>query len=149
LLPLMGKLGSAATVGLCDANAQGRARTMARVLGLICLAFPAFVYLHDPKGAWAEIGAMLYTLVFVASALFLYAATLLQPLPAGLRRACGWLAVAVLVIYLRKFLPADFASVAQAVSAGVAMATGALLLLLGGRSWPGLQPGHEADEAQA
>ena len=140
LLPLMGSVAaSAANTGLCDAHAQGRARKMARVLGLLCLGFVPFVYLHDPQGAWADIGATLYTLVFVAAALFLYAATLLQPLSAGLRSVCGWLALAVLAIYLRKFVPADFAAAATLLSALVAVLTGLLLILLGGRSWPGLQ----------
>jgi len=137
LLPLMAKIGPAD--GLCDAHAEGRARIMARALGLLCLGFVPYLLYADPAGAMVGIANTVFTLVFVASALFLYAGTLLQTLSPGQQRLCRWLALGLLAIYLRRFAPAEADALVQALCCAVAAAAGLLLLQLGGRVWTGLR----------
>lgn len=107
--------------------------------------------LHDPLGRWTDLIQTLATPVFVASALVLYASTLLQPLAPGLRRACRVMAVLLLLLYLRRFVGpvaqalatwvpvATTAAVLQAAVAAAATAPALLLLSFSRRQWPGLQ----------
>jgi|JI10StandDraft_1071094.scaffolds.fasta_scaffold51567_2 PAT family beta-lactamase induction signal transducer AmpG len=129
-------------VGVCDPVAEGRARWSARVLGLLCLGFVVWWQLHDRSGRAAGLVNTLFTLVFVASALFLYAGTLLQPLSAAGQRLSRLLALALLLVYARRFVPAlpteALASTASFVISAVAALAGLWLLRLGTRPWPGL-----------
>jgi hypothetical protein len=86
--------------------------------------------------------------VFVASALVLYAGSLLHALSALALRACGWLSLALLLIYLRKFIPnlqtwgvpdALLSLLPLCVDA-VALAAALALLALSRSAWPRLQP---------
>ena len=77
LLPWMRKPASQAEM-LGDAHAAQRARITAAVLALLCLSWLPYQHLHDPRGSYASLVSTGYTLVFVASALFLYASSLLQ-----------------------------------------------------------------------
>ena len=115
----------------------------------------AWWLLHDPHGRWTDLIQTLTTPVFVASALVLYASTLLQPLAPGLRRACRVMAVLLLLLYLRRFVGpvaqalatwvpvATTAAVLQAAVAAAApapaLAPALLLLSFSRRQWPGLQ----------
>lgn len=135
----------------CDARAERRARWVSAVLGGLCLGFVAWWLLHDPHGRWTDLIQTLATPVFVASALVLYASTLLQPLAPGLRRACRVMAVLLLLLYLRRFVgpvaqalatwvpEATTAAVLQAAVAAAATAPALLLLSFSRRQWPGLQ----------
>ena len=128
--------------GVCDPLAEGRARWSARVLGLLCLGFVAWWLLHDRSGRAAGLVNTLFTLVFVASALFLYAGTLLQSLSAAGQRISRLLALALLLVYARRFVPAlpteALATAASFVISAVAVLAGLWLLRLGSRPWPGL-----------
>ena len=128
--------------GVCDPLAEGRARWSARVLGLLCLGFVAWWLLHDRSGRAAGLVNTLFTLVFVASSLFLYAGTLLQPLSATGQRISRLLALALLLVYARRFVPAApvdaLAVAATALVSATAAVAGGWLLWLGARPWPGL-----------
>ena len=112
------------------------------MLGLLCLGFVVWWQLHDRSGRAAGLVNTLFTLVFVASALFLYAGTLLQPLSAAGQRLSRLLALALLLVYLRRFvsvLPTEaLATAASFVISAVAVLAGLWLLRLGSRPWPGL-----------
>ncbi len=140
LLPWMAR--TAGAVGLCDAHSAGRARVMARVLALACLLFVPWWFWHDPKGPAIGIANTLFTLVFVAAALFLYAGTLLQEQGAAAARVARVLAVAVLLLYARRWapqLPAAVLPVAQGLVALVPALAAVWLWRAGGRPWPGLR----------
>jgi PAT family beta-lactamase induction signal transducer AmpG len=141
LLPWMAR--AAGAVGLCDVHSAGRARVMARVLALLCLLFAGWWFWHDPRGPAVGIANTLFTLVFVATALFLYAGTLLQAQGAAAARVARVLAVAVLLLYARRWLPLLPAAVlplAQGLVALVPALAAVALWRSGGRPWPGLQP---------
>jgi PAT family beta-lactamase induction signal transducer AmpG len=137
--------------GVCDLHSEPRARWSARVLGLLCLAFVAWWLLHDPAGRGAGLASTLFTLVFVASALFLFAGSLLQTLSPGGQRFSRWLAIGLLLLYLRRFIPALAQALAPALPSTtvtaaatllfstVAVAAGLWLISLGSRPWPGLR----------
>lgn len=140
LLPWMAR--AAGAVGLCDAHSAGRARVMARVLALACLLFVPWWAWHDPKGPAVGIANTLFTLVFVATALFLYAGTLLQEQGAAAAKVARLLALAVLLLYVRRWvpqLPDAAVPVAQLLVALVPVLAAAGLWRSGGRPWPGLR----------
>jgi len=136
----------------CDNRAERRARAVSTVLGLLCLGFVLWWWLHDPKSPWTGLVQTMATPVFLASALVLYASTLMQPLAAGLRRWCRAMAAVLVLLYLRRFIdpaaealaalmPLDIAASAlKGAVAIAAAAAGALMLSFGRRPWPGLQP---------
>lgn len=140
-----------------DGRAERRARRVSIVLGALCLGFVAWWLLHDPQGRWTGLVQTLATPVFVASALVLYAATLLQPLAPGLQRLCRAMAVVLLLLYLRRFIgplseamgdwmePATTATVLRGVVSAGALAAAALLLSFGRRAWPGLASAPPAE----
>jgi MFS transporter, PAT family, beta-lactamase induction signal transducer AmpG len=135
----------------CDARAERRARTVSAVLGVLCFGFVAWWLMHDPKGKWTDLVQTMATPIFVASALVLYASTLLQPLAPGLQRLCRVMAVVLLLLYLRRFIgplaealsglvpAATTTAVLKGAVALAAAAAGALMLSFGRRQWPGLQ----------
>ena len=135
----------------CDDRAERRARSVSVVLGVLCLGFVAWWLLHDPQGRWTGLVQTLVTPVFLAAALVLYASTLLQPLAPGLQRACRLMAVALLLLYLRRFIGplaewlapvvprALTTDLLQGVVAATAGAAAALLLSFGRRPWPGVR----------
>jgi PAT family beta-lactamase induction signal transducer AmpG len=143
LLPWMGRRPGEAGPGLCDAAAEQRARWTARVLASACAGFVAWWWWHDPKGPASGIANTLFTLGFVAAALFLYAGTLLQQQSAAVKRIAGWLAIGLLLLYARRFIPADGAgalwAAARLVVSLVALAAAALLWTIAARPWPGLR----------
>ena len=112
-------------------------------LALLCLAWLPFNHFQDSLGAARPMLGTLFTLVFIASALFLYAGSL-QGMGAGLARASRWLALLLLALYVRYFiggwassLGLDAAAVQAAarwVFDAVALAAALLLLALARRS---------------
>ncbi len=149
-LLLLPWLWRASGAGLCDAIAPRRAQHSGRALAMVCVAFVAWWWLHDPKADFAPIASTGFTLAFVAAALFLVASGLLQTHAASVQRALRWLAVGLLLLYLRRFVP-DVAEVLGArvpagvmsallgaVISAVALASAAALWWVAGRPWPGL-----------
>lgn len=143
LLPVLKRpAGDAAdATALTDAHAESRARATAGVLALLCLGFVAWWFVHDRKGPAVGIANTVFTLIFVASALFLYAGTLLQRMSPAWQGACRWLALALLLLYLRRFIAPGPAMVwAQGLVAAVGVAAAAVLWRLARAPWPGLRP---------
>jgi len=155
-LPFMKRIATAGEGRWTDAGAAKRARGMALVLGLACLAWLPYSWAHDRFGAAQAIFGTLFTLVFVASALFLLAsAAVLAGSARGLARAAIWVAPLLLAMYVRYHLDsiasllhvdaAAFRSGMGLVMDLVALAGGALLVLLSRKPWvemgaPGVQP---------
>lgn len=124
-----------------DALAQGRARKSALVLGLACLAWLPYWANHELLGRGQPIMGTLFTLVFIASALFLLAGREVLGAGAGpWRRAALWMAPLLLAMYGRYFvarldgLPA-LRSIADALVYLVPLAGGVVLLALASRNW--------------
>lgn len=89
-----------------DGAAARRARALAAVLALGCLAWGPFRLQWWSAGAAAPMVETLFTLVFVASAVFLGAAALMPDATASARRIGGVMAVLLLAMHLRKWFPA-------------------------------------------
>jgi PAT family beta-lactamase induction signal transducer AmpG len=148
-----------------DGGAPVRARVSAFVLGLACLAWLPYRLAHDGVGAAGPLFETLFTVVFVASALFLLAgAAVLAGSARGLARIGVWMAPLLLLIYARRWVgavPDGFGGGVispQAVAVGaemliraVPLLAGALLLALAVRPWSELQNanGSQAETAGA
>jgi len=118
-----------------DGGGAGRARVMALVLALGCLAWIPFRAGLLPVGTAAPIFETLFTLIFVASAVFLGAGAIVLGPTAGLLSRLGLvMAPLLLAMYLRKWWPqADWLYYVVPVAA-------ALLLLAQSRlSWQALR----------
>ena len=89
-----------------DGAAARRARVLAAVLALGCLAWAPFRLQWWSAGAAAPMVETLFTLVFVASAVFLGAAALMPDATVSARRIGGVMAVLLLAMHLRKWFPA-------------------------------------------
>lgn len=149
-LALLPWLFRAEGTGVCDALAERRARACGRVLALLCLGFVAWWWLHDAKADFAPISSTGFTLAFVATALFLVASGLLQQQAPALQRALRWLAIGLLLLYLRRFVPGLAEAFSPAVPVGitvavlgalisaVALAAAAALWRVAAQPWPGL-----------
>jgi len=127
-----------------DDRASGRARLVAIVLGLGCLAWLPYRMLQDAVGAAQPIAGTLFTLVFIGSALFLLAGRAVVGGSAPtLTRIGAWLAPLLLAMYARYhvdriagWLPLPFGREALEVAlVGVPLVAGVVLLLLALRSW--------------
>jgi PAT family beta-lactamase induction signal transducer AmpG len=139
LLPWMNRV--AQGTGLCDQHAASRARAMARVLAVVLLGFAAWWWLRDENSAATGVVNTLFSLAFVASALFLYAATLLQDAPVALTRVWRWLALGLLLLYARHWLdalPSDWQLPVKALLSALPVAAAWALWRAGRRDWPGL-----------
>lgn len=126
-----------------DGGAPTRARVSALVLGLACIAWLPYRLGQDSLGAAVPLFETLFTVIFVASALFLLAgAAVLTQASRTLVRAGGWMALLLLLMYARRW-SAEWGSVAQAATwlfHLVPVAAGALLLTLATQVWRELQP---------
>jgi len=128
--------------GFTDALAEGRARKSALVLGLLCLAWLPYWAFRDVFGkAQPIVGGTFYTLVFIASALFLLAGREVLGQAAGSwRRGALWMAPLLLLMYGRHFAgklegwPALRAA-ADVLIYLVPLAGAIVLLGLAARSW--------------
>jgi PAT family beta-lactamase induction signal transducer AmpG len=153
------KRADAASANYADARAPRRARAMAFGLGLLCMAWLPYSHWSASFGAAKPIMGTLFTLIFIASALFLLASrAVLGASSAWPLRYGAWLAPALLLLYARyhldtlaSWLPAGFNSgafvtTAQAVTQAIAIAAGAVLLWLGTQSWQAIQSSPTAPD---
>lgn len=137
LLPAMVKKAE----GFTDAFADRRARQTALVLGALCLAWLPYWAMKDSFGKAQPIMGTFYTLVFIASALFLLAGREVLGASAGAwRRAALWVAPLLLAMYGRNFLgKLDAMPALRAAADGlmyvVPLAGGIVLLALAARDW--------------
>jgi PAT family beta-lactamase induction signal transducer AmpG len=143
---------------LCDARAQRRARQGSLALAVVCLLFVPWWLLHDPQGAAVGIANTVFTLAFVAAALFFYASTLLQRPQPGWGRVCRVLALGLLLVYARRWIGPMADALAPAVDPALTRAAASMLVLaivlssalclvrIGLAPWPGLAPDPAAGQ---
>ncbi len=149
LLPAMKRMPGAFT----DVLAQGRARKTSIVLGVCCLAWLLYWPNREMVGAGQPIMSTFYTLVFIASALFLMAGREVLGDAAGFwRRAAIWVAPLLLLMYGRNFLGAldgvpALRLAADALMYAIPLAGGIVLLGLASRNWKTLDPQAEPTTA--
>ena len=134
-----------------DALAARRSRNCAIGLGLCCLAWVPYWADHGSFERAQPIMAVFFTLVFIASALFLLAGReVLAAAAGGWRRAALWIAPLLFAMYARKWLdnlsgiPPLYVA-AQALVYLVPLAAGVVLLALATRDWAAsgdMQPVH-------
>jgi PAT family beta-lactamase induction signal transducer AmpG len=126
-----------------DGGAPARARASAVVLGLACLAWLPYRLNQAALGAAGPLFEILFTVVFVAAALFLLAgAAVLTQAARALLRAAPWMALLLFAMYARRWSGGLGAGAAQAANwliDGVPLAAGALLLALAMQAWRELQ----------
>ena len=124
-----------------DALASGRARKSALVLGLACLAWLPYWANHELFGRGQPIMGTFFTLVFVASALFLLAGReALAAAAGGWRRAALWTAPLLLAMYGRYWIDRlagqpTLMVAAQTLVYLVPLLGGVVLLGLASRNW--------------
>ncbi len=135
-----------------DSRGPKRARAMALGLGLACMAWAPYSYWSASFGAAKPIMGTLFTVVFIASALFLLASRAVLAEAGGWPARLGvWMAPLLLLLYVRYYLDAiatwlpttfnaaAFVAGAQSVVLAVAVLAGMTLLLLRGRPWQAMQ----------
>jgi PAT family beta-lactamase induction signal transducer AmpG len=124
---------------LPDGGAPLRARASAAILGVACLAWVPYRLGHAALGAAAPIFETVFTVVFVASALFLLAgAAVLRNASRTLLRAGAWMALLLLLMYARRWagtLPPSWAEWAGYLILAVPVVAGSLLLALAAQAW--------------
>lgn len=135
LLPAMKQPASFA-----DEKANWRSRTTAAVLGVCTLSFMLFWPNRQALGAAQAIAGTFYTLVFVASALFLLAGREALGGAAGrLGSAAAWIAPLLLLMYGRYWVDrldaGALGSIASALLYAVPLAGGAVLLAMARLDW--------------
>jgi PAT family beta-lactamase induction signal transducer AmpG len=131
-----------------DALGPRRARRLATGLGLLCLAWVPYSYWSEAFGAAKPIMGTLFTVIFIASALFLLAGRAVLGEAGGRMARLGvWVAPLLILMYSRYFLDriaswlpggldaASFVAVAQVVMLGVAVLAAVVLLRLGAQPW--------------
>ncbi|MES2952212.1 MAG: MFS transporter [Pseudomonadota bacterium] len=135
-----------------DALGPKRARGMALGLGLACMAWAPYSYWSASFGAAKPIMGTLFTVVFIASALFLLASRAVLAEAGGWPARVGvWMAPLLLLLYGRYYLETIAKWLPDGVSAAafvagmqnsitmVAVLAGVTLLLLRGRPWQKMQ----------
>ena len=126
-----------------DSLAQGRAKKMAFVLGVLCIAWVPYWTNHDLLGKGQPIMGTFFTLVFIGSALFLLAAREVLDAAAGVwRNMALWLAPLLFAMYGRYYM-AKLAPALQTLAQGlvhvVPLVAGVALIAISRRDW------HAAD----
>jgi PAT family beta-lactamase induction signal transducer AmpG len=116
-----------------DGGGAARARWLAAGLALGCLAWAPLRLGWWSAGAAAPVVETAFTLVFVASAVFLAAGALLPGTPTLLRRASVLAALLLLAMQLRRWWPAP-----ETVYLVLPLLAAAVLALQVRRSWRGL-----------
>lgn len=124
-----------------DDHAQVRARRTAIVLGVCVMSFLLFWPQRNVLGSGQAIVGTFYTLVFVASALFLLAGREVLGEAAGPWRAPAlWLAPLLFAMFGRYWmdnLPDALEIVAQTLMYATALAAGIVLLVFSNKDWSG------------
>jgi hypothetical protein len=122
-----------------DGGAPLRARISAVVLGLACIAWVPYRLGQGALGAAAPIFETVFTVVFVASALFLLAgAAVLTQVSRALVRVGSWMALLLLLMYARRWagqLGAPLLDYAGWLILAVPVLAGLLLLALAAQAW--------------
>jgi PAT family beta-lactamase induction signal transducer AmpG len=132
-----------------DALGPNRARRLATGLGLLCLAWVPYNHWSEAFGAAKPIMGTLFTVIFIASALFLLAGhAVLGDTGGRIAQIGAWTAPLLILMYARYFLDrlagwllpagvdaASFVAVAQNVMLAIAVLAGVLLLRLGTQPW--------------
>ena len=150
LIPFMARKAGAP---FADNAAPVRARGVAAVLGLLCLAWLPYRAWQEAFGAAQPIAGTLFTLVFIAAALFLLGGrAVLGDSARLLSRAGAWLAPLLLAMYARYHLDAiagglawlmseeSFRTVAEVALRAIPLAAGSILLLVALNPWRELSP---------
>ncbi len=117
--------------------AAARARRLCMVLALLCASWVPFSLWGDQLGGGKDIVGIFYTLIFVGGALVLLAGTAIVPRDT-LTRWMPWVALLLLILYARRWVPPEWALQAQWVLGTVALAGAASLARMAGRDWSGL-----------
>ncbi|MBL0245490.1 MAG: MFS transporter [Rhodoferax sp.] len=141
-----GQSGSAA--GFADALGPKRARRLATGLGLLCLAWVPSSIWSEVFGAGKPIVGTLFTVIFIASALFLLAGrAVLGDAGGRIARLGVWVSPLLILLYARYYLDAiaswlpvgvdtvSFVAGVNNTMLGVAVLAGVLLLRLGAQPW--------------
>jgi PAT family beta-lactamase induction signal transducer AmpG len=136
-----------------DGRAPARARASAWILAAACIAWLPYRMGQGALGAAAPVFETLFTVVFVASALFLLAsAAVLAGSARALVRLGAWLAPLMLLMYARRWVGAAaawfgdadraqvFAHAAELVLRTVPLLAATLLIALALRPWRELDP---------
>jgi PAT family beta-lactamase induction signal transducer AmpG len=137
-----------------DALGPQRARRLATALGFLCLAWVPSSLWSEVFGAGKPIVGTLFTVIFIASALFLLAGrAVLGEAGGGTARLGVWVAPLLILLYARYYLnaiaswlpagidTASFVAGAQNAMMGVAVLAGVLLLRLGAQPWKQMEVG--------
>jgi len=143
-----------------DEAAPLRARALAGVLGVMCLAWLPYQAWRELLGAAQPIAGTLFTLIFIGSAVFLLAGrAVLGDTVRMLTRIGAWIAPLLLAMYARYHLDTiagwasflvsaeRFKSGAEIVLLVIPAVAGVVLLLLALRPWQELRPQPAAAEA--
>jgi MFS transporter, PAT family, beta-lactamase induction signal transducer AmpG len=129
-----------------DALAEARARKSSFVLGVCCLAWLPYWANHELLGKGQPMMGTFFTLVFIASALFLLAGREVLGEAAGIwRKTSLWIAPLLLAMYGRYYadkLPGVSAlrTAAEVLIYAVPLAGGIVLVALAFRNWKALEP---------
>jgi PAT family beta-lactamase induction signal transducer AmpG len=153
LLPLLKAMPADAV--WTDVHAARRARTMALGLGIACLAWLVVSFQREAIGAAMPIIQMLFTLVFIGSAVFLLAgAPIIASTSPRLARLGVWIAPLLLAMYLRHFVDRGvqafgpgFGTIANALLLAVPLAAGLVLIGLSRARWERLVEQAEPEAA--
>jgi PAT family beta-lactamase induction signal transducer AmpG len=137
LLPAMKE-----TMTYSDDRANWRSRTTAAVLGACAISFVFFWPNRSALGAVESIAGTFYTLVFVASALFLLAGREVLGASAGVwGRAALWISLPLLAMYGRYWVDklggGPLAAAANVLLYAAPLAGGAVLLAMSRMDWSG------------
>lgn len=131
-----------------DGRAERRARASALVLGLLCLAWLLYWANRELFGKGQPIMGTLFTVVFVASGLYLLAAREVLGEAAGLwRRAALWVGLLLLAMHGRHYLDGIAGLPVLHMAAGalvqlVPLAGGVVLLAMSRRRWEAVLDMH-------
>ena len=141
------------TDSFADARGPRRARGMALVLGLLCIGWAPYSFWHNAFGAAQPIMGTLFTLIFVASALFLLAGRAVLDAAGGAAVRLGvWLAPLLFLMYARYYLesvgnwlvpliPLEvFKMAVQSGMVLIALSAGVVLIVLGRQPWREMVP---------
>ncbi|HEX6704739.1 MAG TPA: MFS transporter [Albitalea sp.] len=147
-LPFMKPIATAAFGQWTDAHAGSRARGVAIALAVMCLCWVPYSLWHEVFGPAQPIAGTLFTLVFVASALFLLAgAAVIGDAAPRLSRVAVWLAPLLLLMHARYWVdgiakglsaivaPATVKAVAPGLFAVIAVMGAITLLMYARQSW--------------
>ena len=131
-------------VGYTDVLGPKRARGLATGLGVLCLAWLPYHYFTDAFGAAKPIMDTLFTVIFIGSALFLWAGKAVLGAAGGASARVGaWVAPGLVLMYARYFVDQmvgwagtdAWTGVAQMAFMALPAVAGVLLWVLGRQSW--------------